>query len=530
MSWARGGGRVPVLDVHAGNAAACWESARRAVRAASFIAMDAEMSGLGNRKALLAQSIEERYIAIRNAARTRSLLSIGLACFRLLPGKVGFRYEVQVLNLTLLSTEEYTVEPQSLKFLVEHGFDFNKQYTQGLPYRPGSDMTASDSTAPGARALFSEVVLAERPLVLHNGLLDLAFLFQALHTTLPPTLQTFMADLATLLPAGIYDTKHIVETETDMAASFLEYAFRKCTRGGVKSGVVGSGVHVQFGDVPPSLLDHVDERLCPEPRAGPEKSEEAMQTEPAICERFAGYGWCSLGVKCPLSHDMERILDDHERLVQTKRQRRSRSRKKSRAKSETDGSPSSQPGVLVDDPANIAEVQAVRDNQTVAKRETDLGDDLVSKRPRMSEEHLETVELEERVSSPLDVPLKIEAPAKISNDDDGGEPGDGKESEIKLMNSAVAVASGSHRAGFDAFMTGFVFASVLAFQNGGSSQCGGDVGEQIVPDVTESWLPSCRNKLYLSGKAMPLHVYKSAYSNSSRAHRDKMTRLGKHIE
>jgi len=46
------------------------------------------------------------------------------------------------LGILAVCSQDYVVEPASLKFLVQHGFDFNKQYSKGLTYYRGNDLVS----------------------------------------------------------------------------------------------------------------------------------------------------------------------------------------------------------------------------------------------------------------------------------------------------------------------------------------------------------------------------------------------------
>ena len=63
-------------------------------------------------------------------------------------------------------------------------------------------------------------------MIVHNGWLDLVFLYGHFYAPLPPSLGTLIADLDGMFEGGVYDTKAIAEYRVAEKASYLEFLFR----------------------------------------------------------------------------------------------------------------------------------------------------------------------------------------------------------------------------------------------------------------------------------------------------------------
>lgn len=489
---------VPVIDVQNDNFKELWPAMVVALKTSSFIALDTELSGLGNRKSLLAESIEDRYKAICHAARSRSIISLGFACYKKLDNKAADSYLVQVYNLTLLCSEEYIIEPQSVQFLVQHGFDFNKQYARGIPYLKGNNKTGSDNQGVHIRALFTELLRARKPLVLHNGLIDMVFLYQSFYAHLPEQLATFTADLSEIFPAGIYDTKYVTEFELRLTASYLEYAYKKCkldNSRGLTSGAAGPHVHVEFCQYGGHMSSYVDFREC--------SDVISSEGQPEICERFSAFGWCPNGTNCPLSHDTDLIVLQDEMNKEDKRKKRKRQKNKKKG-----GNGIQDPSIFEGAPEN-----------KIPRVEIDVQEKSVNE-PSLNEKEPSLNEKDEHNNSSSITASNV----RTSNAD----------TEEENMNQEVTKKSvfcspqkkkpdtGTHRAGFDAFMTGFIFAHSCVIDR--KMELGVDESEDAGPELKQC-LPSCLNKVYLSGKSMPLNIVKSTFAKSSKAHLQKVEML-----
>lgn len=186
-----------------------------------------------------------------------------------------------------------------------------------------------------------------------------------------------------------------------------------------------------------------------------------------------------------MSHDTDLIIQHDEKIREDKRKKRKRKNKKkgSQGLSETCGSPQ----------GKRSHFEEAEPDQAVPMSE-----------PVLPEHQEKTAS-----SEPTDAKHAFE-PGKTASENVNEESQPEASSEAPDRPKEKKAEGGTHRAGFDAFMTGYIFAYAK------------NLTENTEESGTALLIPACLNKLFLSGKSVPLHVAKSTFSKSSKAHVHKM--------
>ncbi|CAJ0951432.1 unnamed protein product, partial [Mesorhabditis belari] len=318
---------IPVFELTKSNFEKCLPYLLVSIKEADLIALDLEMSGLGPTYGLRAKDTETRYAAFRDSASTRGILSLGIATFKLKSTsdeKKRVKYSCQVFNILTYPSRPFTMEPDAMKFLLNHGFDFNKLTKDGVLYYPGR----VDKDCP-LRKIFDAILSESKPVALHNGFLDLCFLYHQLFADLPEKLEDFLASIADLFPeeSSLIDSKYLAEYVTRMHGSYLEYVFRKCQRDNVSDkcqsrAYISMSFSAYRTDLMNELATSIERTNCELPLDFPNHPIPGNLKE-HLCERYTNQGFCgSRDRGCAKLHDVDFALDLEILAAQKNRTRR----------------------------------------------------------------------------------------------------------------------------------------------------------------------------------------------------------------
>ncbi|KAJ3115423.1 Target of EGR1, member 1 (Nuclear) [Phlyctochytrium bullatum] len=311
---------------------------RHCIDHATFIAIDTEFTGLGGFRTK-SQDLRERYKALSAVANEHALIAFGLTTFERKPPAANAdtqnpHYAVHNFNFHLLCASPYKVCPESMCFLVDNGFDFNRQFRDGIAYVAGTDPEAgfpADSSTAMLRGVFDHALARKVPIVLHNGLLDLMFIYKSFHADLPDDLDVFISDVADMFKGGIYDTKYVTDYVTHETSSFLAYVYRKYERDQLARKKSQKKAYFTLDimdrlwnseEIPLSLAGvALSEQLQmlkkPEDDKNKKKRKPFPNNKP-FCAQYAAHGTCTKGRLCQQTHDLDVILDFELRISSKK--------------------------------------------------------------------------------------------------------------------------------------------------------------------------------------------------------------------
>lgn len=199
---------------------------------ARFVAIDCEFSGIGKRQKGT-KDLWSHISALRQDSCDYALLQIGFCVVLYDEENEETPWSLYPYNMYTYPAEHsiFTFDSVTTKWLHDQGFDFNRWVTEGLPYRRLVD---EDEPTPskkhkngqeeiGVQRIIDAIIYYRKPIVVHNGLLDVYHIYHKFIGALPTDPKHIVEEFFRLFSFGVLDTKNIANY------LFYEASYRNLT-------------------------------------------------------------------------------------------------------------------------------------------------------------------------------------------------------------------------------------------------------------------------------------------------------------
>jgi target of EGR1 protein 1 len=207
-----------ICEVNQHNVAALLGVFATASAHCDFYAIDTEFSGLDRGESFRSKNVQTRYAAFKGMVDAYAVLQFGL-CFLKRTAQGEWRaltFAVQVVQVSNKSSvvvvvvdndcckmDNFMVAPHSLIFLAEGGLELSDTFRRGIRYRIGQPSVL--------REIWAALAASGKPLVMHNGLTDLLFVWKSFFAPLPALYADWLYAFTETFAGGVYDTKYLAE-------------------------------------------------------------------------------------------------------------------------------------------------------------------------------------------------------------------------------------------------------------------------------------------------------------------------------
>ncbi|GAU94440.1 hypothetical protein RvY_06212 [Ramazzottius varieornatus] len=480
-----------IIDVTTDNAPAVLSIMLKQIENADFVAIDQELSGLGNTAGRKHLDMDGYYKRVREAAEERAVISMGISCFKSSKDFVKAHpdmcdrllFDCCSFNIFLIPEGQFHMDGSARRFLVAHGFNMNWWAENAISYARECQTDFMSSVVDG-------LLTSKASIVFHNGLLDLAYFYSSFYGSLPKLYLTFTADIADMFGGRLFDTKVICDKQLNWRLSSLEYCFKKSQRVSSRARNLGQPAALIRQNIPEVPADSLVKISVSE---NVTVFEETPVVGIHVCELMYHSGFCNAfktgDCQHPVeNHQMDLVLDVEESL---------------RKRKETSGEQKDEP-----EPKKRFDFDSLSKSPKEKVSGEANGD--------MEPGEIATTE-EERVKLKGIFNFQPKIKAAKSTERREVHPQLRGTSHFTIDNNKTYnLDFGLHSAGFDAFMTGYVFATSLA-QLGRTEKEG-----RIQFTKSEGFV----NRIHVTGKNdHPCNFVKSSTAKFSDVHEKLVARI-----